>query len=145
MKDQSTGNSPTDFLDFEWFLPAPRKSEFVITVNNTKSFNLNQRLCSKIWKQIQIGITSDGKTLCLKEKPENGFFVPKSGSIKDSVLINEIKSRGISLPARYIAERKGDYWFATIVPAVTSPAQLKKTPKKPRKNGLKCILLQEGN
>ncbi|MEK8127691.1 hypothetical protein WMW72_07140 [Paenibacillus filicis] len=144
MNGRSVESNPTGYVDFEWFLPTERKKEFVITVTSANSFSVNQTLREQLWKRITIGVGPGGRELCFKEQPE-GFFVPKNGNIKAHFVSNEIKRRGINLPARYIAEREGDCWIAIIEPIAESPAQNKKTPKKPRKNGLKSLLLEEEN
>jgi hypothetical protein len=132
-----------DFSRFKWFLPAPREAKFAISIPNEKCFNLNQKLYAEISKRIAVGVSTDGKTLCIKED-EQGYKVPKSGSIKDGVLVGDIKNRGIRLPARYFVEKKSDCWIATLGPYASPSSVPKKFPKKPRKKGLKDMLPPEG-
>ena len=54
---------------------------------------------TQVPKQIKIGVSADGKTLRIQEEPEEGYKLPKSGSITDHILIDAIKKRGICLPA----------------------------------------------
>lgn len=138
-------NDTINISEFEWFLPSPRKPILAITIPNDNCFNLNQNLCIQIPKHIRIGLSSDGKRLALKEETEEGYFVPKSGGIKDSVLVQEIKTRGVRLPANYLVESINEYWVATLVPPISSPTLPKKTPKRPRTNGLKDMLPAKAN
>ncbi len=125
--------------EFDWFLPTPPKPVFSITISDEKSFNLNGKLSEKIPRYIKIGISSDGTKLGLLEETK-GFRVPKNGVIKAWKLIDEIKTRGIFLPARYLVENIDGFWIATLVPPTPAPTTPKKTPNKPRKNGLKAML-----
>jgi hypothetical protein len=145
MNNRTPNNEDISISDFDWFLPSPKKVVYAIAIPNDTCFNLNQRLTQKLPKMITIGINSDAKTLCIKKEPDKGFSVPKSGTIKDNVLINTIKSRGIRLPAHYSAESKGEYWIASLVPPISSPILPKKTPSKPRTNGLNAMLTSGGN
>ena len=128
------------FPEIEWFLPRPQKVEYAINIPNDNCFNLNAKLRVQMPEQITLGVGANGKTLWIKEKAEEGYKIPKSGVIKASNLIDAIKIRGISLPARYLTEREGDCWVATLVPSVSPLPLPKKTPKKPRINGLKTML-----
>jgi hypothetical protein len=126
-------------------LPAQKKIEFAITIPNNNCFNLSQRLIEAVQKKITIGVSSDGKTLALKEDIEKGYNVPKSGVIKASNVIDAIKTRGIRLPAHYLVRKEDDFWVAALIPPVKSPSLPKKTPKKPRVNGLSTMLPTGGN
>lgn len=132
--------SPTKFPDIEWFLPERKKLEYAITIPNDNCLHLNTHLRVQIPKHITIGVSEDGKTLWLEEKAEGGYSISKSGTIKASNLIDAIKARGIGLPARYVTTECDNCWTVTLVSPV-SPSNLpKKTPKKPRINGLKTML-----
>jgi hypothetical protein len=137
--------TPIDTIEFEWFFPIPPKPELAITIPNEKCFNLNQNLCSRVPKRITIGVSKNGKIICLKEEPEMGFRIPKSGTIQDMNLIDSIKRRGIKLPARYLVEQNEGRWIATLVLPIVPSRPPKKTPKKVRKNGLGAMLQKEGD
>ncbi|MGW9530241.1 hypothetical protein ACWHAM_21345 [Paenibacillus terrae] len=140
MSDHFNENQEFGIHQFEWFLPSPPKPVFSIIVSNEKGFCLNSKLCEYIPKQLTVGISSDGKNIGLLEIAEKGYHVPKNGKIKGPELVCSIETRGISLPANYIVEKKGDLWFATLVPTKPVPFTPRKTPKKPRKNGLRAML-----
>ncbi|MCA1292267.1 hypothetical protein LBW89_04435 [Paenibacillus sp. alder61] len=125
--------------EFDWFLPTPPKKILSITIPDEKNFNLNAKLCESIPKFIKIGVNSDGTMLGLLEDIK-GFGVPKNGRIKAESLIERITERGIRLPARYLVENMDGIWIAKLVPPTPIPAIPKKTPKKPRLNGLKAML-----
>lgn len=125
--------------DFDWFLPAPPKKNFSITITDEKSFNLNSKLCESISKFIKIGINLDGTIIGLLED-EEGFRVPKNGRIIAESLIDSIRGRGIRLPARYLVENTDGTWIAKLVPKTPVPTTSKKMPNKPRLNGLKAML-----
>ncbi|AIQ61972.1 hypothetical protein PSTEL_01370 [Paenibacillus stellifer] len=134
-KDQGS-----DIQQLEWFLPGPPKPVFSINVSNEKGFCLNSKLYEFIPKQLTVGISSDGKIIGLLGIAEKGYQVLKNGKIKDHELIRQIEKRGISFPANYIVEKKDDIWFAALVPPKQVPLTPQKTPKKPRKNGLRNML-----
>lgn len=69
-----------------------------------------------------------------------GFGVPKNGRIKAESLIERITERGIRIPARYLVEDTDGIWIAKLVPPTPFPPTPKKTPNKPRLNGLKAML-----
>lgn len=125
--------------EFDWFLPIPPKPVFSITIPDEKSINLNARLCECIPKCIKIGINLDGTKLGLLEETK-GFRVPQNGRIRAERLIDEIIVRGIRLPARYLVDNIDGFWMATLVPTTPVPTIPKKTPNKPRQNGLKTML-----
>lgn len=131
-------------MEFEWFSPPPRKPELAITIPNDKCFNLNQNLFRQMPKQIAVGISADGKTICLKENPGTGLQIPKSGTINSYHLVAFIKKRGIKLPARYKVEQKEDHWLATLNSPVL-PTPPKNTPKSPRKRGLRTMMNEDNN
>jgi len=81
-----------DFLEFEWFLPTPAKPELAITIPNDQCFNLNQNLYGQMPNRITVGVSLNGKTICLREAAETGFKIPKSGTIKGMPLISSIKN-----------------------------------------------------
>ena len=134
-----TGTSAA-FPEFEWFLPSPKKAELAITIPNDRCINFNPRLKSQLPEQITIGVSPDGKILRVKESAGEGYHIPKSGSIKASVLIDNIKARGIRLPARYLVEKANGCWIATVVLPIASPTAPERTPKKPRSSGLSAML-----
>ena len=140
MIENFNGNQEFDLHQFEWFLPSPSKPVFSIIVSNEKGFCLNSKLYEFIPKQLTVGISSDGKNIGLLGIAEKGYHVLKNGKIKDLELIRSIEERGISFPANYIVEKKDDLWFATLVPPKQVPPTPVKTPKKPRKNGLRNML-----
>ncbi len=76
----------------------------------------------------------------MAEVPEKGYRVPKNGMIKDPHLVQLIEKRGIRLPASYLVEKMDELWLATLVPSTPAPTTLRKTPKNPRKNGLRAML-----
>lgn len=125
--------------EFSWHLPTPPKPVLSITIQDEKSFNLNGRLSEIIPKNIKIGVNLDGTELGMLAEIK-GFRVPKNGRIKAEKLIYDITSRGISLPARYLVENIDGFWIARLVTSTPSPTTSKKTPKKPRINGLKAML-----
>lgn len=125
---------------FKWFLPEPRKAELAISIPDEKRLNLNQRLCATMPERITIGVSPDGKTICIKECKESGFRVPKSGIIKGSEVASYIKEKGIRFPCRYLAEQKNDCWIATLMPFSPIPRLPNKIPKSQRKKGLKLML-----
>ncbi|MNW51344.1 hypothetical protein D3C74_288280 [compost metagenome] len=125
--------------EFDWFLPTPPKPVFLITISDEKSINLNGKLCESIPSKIRIGINIDGTKLGLLEETK-GFRVPRNGRVKAGELIDQIKARGVRLPARYLAENINGIWIATLVPPTSLPTIPKKTPNKPRVNGLKTML-----
>lgn len=142
MSDHFNKNQEFDFNQFEWFLPSPPKPFFSIIVSNEKGFCLNSKLYEYIPKKLTVGISPDGRNIGLLENAENGYQVLKNGRIKGKgpELVRSIEARGISLPANYIVENKDDLWLATLVPAKPVPSIPRKTPKKPRKNGLRDML-----
>ena len=125
--------------DLEWFYPPERKSEFMITIPNDKCFNLNQNLRLQIEYKVGIAKTSDGKALCLREK-ENGYKIPKSGTVHPVELIAAITKSGIPLPAKYKATKQGGDWFGKYLPPVAPDFFSSGTPKRPRKKGLEAML-----
>lgn len=140
MSDDFNENQKFDILQLEWFLPSPSKPVFSIIVSNEKGFCLNSKLYEFIPKQLTVGISSDGKNIGLLGIAEKGYHVLKNGKIKDLKLIKLIEERGISFPANYIVEKEDDLWVATLVPPKQVPLTPQKTPKKPRKNGLRNML-----
>ncbi|GIP24372.1 hypothetical protein [Paenibacillus sp. J22TS3] len=145
MNDHFNENRELDIQHFEWFLPSPPKPVFTIVVSDEKGISLNSKLCEYIPRQLKIGISQDGKNLGLLEIEEKGYLVLKNGKIKGPELVRSLKTRGIPLPANYIVEQKDDLWLATFVN--TNPVSLmpRKTPKKPRKNGLRTMLPKKEN
>lgn len=128
--------------EFEWFLPTPPKRVYSITITDEKNFNLNAKLREIVPKCIKIGINSNGTELSLLEETK-GFNVPKNGRIIAENVIDKIKEHGIRLPARYLVDDINGFWIAKLVPPIPTPAIPKKTPKKPRLNGLKAMLPRE--
>lgn len=139
MNNREHTKKPINFSELEWFLPPPKKVELIISIPNDNCFNLNPKLSDEVKKKITIGVSTDGKTIVLKEE-EKGYNIPKSGIIKASNLIDAIKTRGIRLPVCFLVERQDDFWIATLVPPVKSPSLQKKIPRKPRVNGLSNML-----
>lgn len=125
--------------EFSWYLPTPPKPVLSITIPDEKSINLNGRLREIVPNRLKIGVNMDGTKLGLLEE-QKGFHIPKNGMIKAQDVIHDITLRGISLPARYIVENIDDLWVATLVPTIPAPTTPKKTPNKPRLNGLKAML-----
>lgn len=138
-------NAQLDFLKFDWFFPTPSRPELVVTIPNDKCFNLNPNLFNQIPESIVIGVTNDGKNICLREKTgtETSFPILKSGTIKDINLIDSMKKRGIKLPARYLVEKIGNVWIGTLSPPKVIPP--KKTPSKVRKTGLEVMINKEND
>jgi len=128
--------------EFEWFLPTPPKRVFSITIPDEKNFNLNTNLCESVPKCIKIGINFNGTKLGLLEETK-GFNVPKNGRVIAENVIHKIKEHGIRLPARYLVDNINGFWIATLVPPTPASAIPKKTPNKPRLNGLKAMLPKE--
>lgn len=146
MNNSTHNDEDINLSDFDWFLPSPKEVVYSITIPNDTCFNLNQRLISQISKKITIGIyKSNPNTLCIKNEPDKGFSIPKSGTIKDKALINAIKSRGIQLPAHYSVKSKGEFWIASLNPPTIPPNPPKKIPHKPRSKGLNAILASGGH
>ncbi|MNV37890.1 hypothetical protein D3C71_1294240 [compost metagenome] len=145
MNNHFNENQEFDIQQFEWLLPSPPKPIFTIVVSDEKGFCLNSKLCEFIPRQLTIGISRDGKSIGLLEIEEKGYHVLKNGKIKGPELVRSLKTRGISLPANYIVDQKDDLWLATLVH--TKPVSLtpRKTPKKPRKNGLRAMLPKKDN
>ncbi|MGO4950519.1 MULTISPECIES: hypothetical protein [Paenibacillus] len=140
MSNHFNENQEFDIQKFEWFLPSPSKPVLSIVVSKDKGFCLNSKLCEYFSKEITVGISPDGKNIGLLEIPEKGYHVLKNGKIKGPELVHSIEIRGISLPANYIVEKKDDLWLATLVPTKPIPSTPRKTPKNPRKNGLRAML-----
>ena len=90
----------------------------------------------------KIGINFNGTKLGLLGV-NTGFNVPKNGRIIAENVIDKIKEHGIRLPARYLVDNINGFWIATLVPPTPVPAIPKKTPNKPRLNGLKAMLPKE--
>lgn len=126
--------------EFDWFVPAPLKPTLSITVSDERGLCMNEKLCRNIPGKIKIGLTSDGTKIGISEESENGYRVPKNGVIKDWRLVQEIKTRGINLPAKYLAEKIDGIWQALLTPQTVPITPPKKIPNKPRKNGLKAML-----
>jgi len=133
-------NKTLDFHQFEWYLPTPPEPLLLITISSENVICLNRKLCEYVPKQIQIGINMDGTRLGLAGISDKGYRVPKNGMIKDDRLVQRIKQRGVRLPARYLVEEKEGIWLGTLIPSTPAPPTIGKTPKKPRKQGLKAML-----
>ncbi|GGF67032.1 hypothetical protein GCM10010912_10000 [Paenibacillus albidus] len=140
MSDHFNENQGFDIHQFEWFLPSPPKPFFSIIVSNEKGFCLNSKLNEVIPKQLTIGISADGRSIGLLAIAEKGYQVLKNGKIKDPELVGLFETRGISLPASYRVEKIEEYWYAKLVPSKPEPLASRKTPKNPRKNGLRDML-----
>ncbi|CQR51563.1 hypothetical protein [Paenibacillus riograndensis] len=140
MSDLFNENKEFDIHELEWFLPSPPKPIFSIIVSNEKGFCLNSKLNEFIPKQLTVGISPDGKHIGLKTIAEKGYQVLKNGKIKDPELLHLIETRGISLPASYIVRKEEDLWLATLVPSKPVSPTPRKTPRNPRKNGLRDML-----
>lgn len=136
-----------DSLEFDWFFPTPPRPDLTITIPNDKCFNLNQNLYGQMPESIVIGVTSDGKNIGIRKvtDSENGFQILKSGTIKDTNLIDTIKKRGIKLPARYLVEQKENLWVGTLISPAISAHLPKKTPPKVRKTGLEAMIKKDGD
>jgi hypothetical protein len=106
MNDTNKNEKLENISEFEWFLPTSREPELKISIPNDICFNLNQKLYAQMLDKITIGISMDGKTIHIKTMPDIGFCIPKSGTIKDSTLIDSIKKRGIKLPACYLVKKE---------------------------------------
>ncbi|WP_018751814.1 hypothetical protein [Paenibacillus sanguinis] len=128
-----------DESQFDWFLPGPPKPVLLLNVSKERGIYLNSKLCECVPKRITIAIKKDGVEILLKEMPEKGFQVLKNGKIKASELLEIIRRRGVSLPASYTVEEKENLWFAKLIPTIT-PLPSRKTPNKPRKNGLQDMI-----
>ncbi|WP_334074100.1 hypothetical protein [Paenibacillus sp. A14] len=140
MEKFSAHNEEDRYSAYDWILPIPPKPIFSITVSDEKGFCINEKLRRNIPERIKVGITSDGSEIGILEETEKGYRVPKNGTIKDWNLVQEIKTRGVNLPARYLVEKIDEFWQASLTPQILPTTPPKKIPKKPRKNGLKAML-----
>lgn len=123
--------SSIHFAEFTWFSPTP-KTTLSISIPNENSFNLNPKLMEQMPSYIEIGVSSDGRVLGIREKPDTGYKLPKSGSVKAKELICFLVSAGVRLPAKYIVTNEGDCWKAVLVKP-SSPIPTVNTKKPPRK------------
>lgn len=123
--------SSINFAEFTWFSPTP-KTMLSISIPNENSFNLNPKLMEQMPSYIDIGASSDGHTLCIREKPDIGYKLPKSGSVKAKELIRFLVEAEVRLPAKYIVTNEGNCWKAVLVNP-SSPIPTVNTKKPPRK------------
>lgn len=131
------------FDDFDWFIPREKK-KISITIPNTSSFNLNSELVQTMPDRIAIGIKGID-TICIRQD-DNGYKVPKNGSIKTREMIATLISNGLSLPAKYAVTSNDSWWIATLEstsqPIVIQPS---KVSPKPRKRGLNKLIDNEAS
>jgi len=118
--------------DFKWYSPK-EKSKFAISIPNGTSLNINPPLCAQITSHISIGLCEKDHTLIgLQLVEEDGYKVPKSGTIRDKYLIEQIVMSGVRLPARYTIEKDGDLWIGVLE---EQQAPVIKQLPKPKKSG----------
>lgn len=129
-----------DFEQFQWFLPKP-KNPCAITIRDQGKLTLNAKFLEEAPLQFTVGVSQDGRRLCIREHAD-GFKRLSSGAVKDSRIIQQILSKGIRLPARYVATRQADVWVAELETAEQPSLNLKKPPKKPRTKGLSGVLAE---
>ena len=136
--------SNINFEKFRWFIPKP-KSPLAITIPNPDRLNLNPKLLSQMPSHIEIGISADGQEICIREQLNGGYWVPKSGTIKDKSLIRALTSMGVRLPARYTVQQEGGCWLAIMDEPITRKVIMKKPPSKPRNSDLHNLAKEIGS
>ena len=135
--------SDVDFARFQWFTPQTT-APLALTIPNTICMNLNPKLTSQMPSHIEIGVSEDGREICLRAKADNGYKVPKSGSIKDKRLIQALTSTGVHLPARYSIRQDGDCWIGTMDEPAPPSVSLVKPPRKARSKDVHILTEEIG-
>ena len=125
--------SSINFAEFTWFSPKP-KITLSITIPNQNSLNLNPKLMDQMPQYIEIGASNDGSMLCIREKSDAGYKLPKSGSVKDKDLIRFLVAAGVRLSARYTVTKEAGYWLAALDDPSSPKVEMKKPPRKKRTN-----------
>ena len=130
----NTNKFPDNY--FTWFLPE-EKPPYVITIPNEHTLSLNEKLRKQITGPIKIGISADGKTICVRPIADSGFRVLNSGRIHAETVIAALLRSGIKLPARYSVQEDEDRWIgvweAPSAKAVKLQPQMKAPSPRKRK------------
>ena len=80
--------------------PVNRLASTCVNIYEDGKFNMNGKLAEKLGgKEVAIKLLPDGKYLCLQEN--GNILFPKSGSRKIPEIVEILKSKGITFPARY--------------------------------------------
>ena len=127
--------SNIDFEKFTWFTPKP-KSLLAITIPNPDRLNLNPELLTQMPSHIEFGVSKNGQEICIRERLNGGYKIPRNGSIKDSSLISVLTSMGVRLPARYTVQKEDNCWLAIMDEPLQRKVIMKKPPRKPRNSDL---------
>ena len=85
--------------DFTWFIPK-LQSGYAITVPNKDRMNFNAKLLPQLPLKIKIGVSTDGRTLAL-QADEQGYKIPKNGSLRCPEVIEYLFSKGVEPGVRY--------------------------------------------
>ena len=130
--------SNLNFEEFQWFKPQP-KEQYAITISNLDCLRLNPKLVAELSSSIGIGISEDGQKICIREDVDDGYRVPKSGTITDRLLIQALISTGIRLPVRYTVRRVDGCWLATMDASPLKQVIEGKRPRKPKSSDIKIL------
>lgn len=123
---------------FQRFTPMP-KNPRAITICNQKQLNINPKLLEELPMNFEIGVGSEGKLLCIREKAA-GYKELKGGAIKAEPLIQCMLGQSVTLPARYAVTKQGDVWIAELKPQKAPILDMKKPPRKPKTTGLSGVM-----
>ncbi len=130
--------SNINFTEFTWFSPKP-KITLAVTIPNQDVLNLNSKLMEQMPKYVVIGAKDAGRILCIREQANTGYRLPKSGTVKGRDLIESLVSMGVRIPARYTAIKEDDCWIATLDKPMLPKVNMKKPPRKPKKDDLQSL------
>ena len=127
--------SKYDISTFTWYELGRKTSEMAISVSDSGGFFFNAELRKRMPEHFGIGASPDKRVLCVAEAADATFTLPKDGRTKISDLLQDIKSAGVILPARYVVHVEEGLLFGELKQYVHSKAsviQRKPVSKKPR-------------
>ena len=126
--------SEIEFSKFVWFKKEPKPPQLSITVPNSSRINLNAKLMLQMPDRIKIGVMPDGKTICICETSDEGYHLPKNGSLPEKRIIRMLMKNNIVFPARYTVTKQDDKWIGVLDEDITVKSNSKKICKPGKYN-----------
>ena len=123
--------------DFVWMKPK-EKNRLAINIPNENDFNINPALRAELPRKITVGYIADRMILAIRQA-DDGYSIPKSGTIRIPELISELTKHNMTFPARFTVEKDADRWIATLVPQQKPIADFRKMPKRKKKPDLEAL------
>ncbi len=124
-------------ITFQWWQPT-RQKKTAISIPNEKCLNINAALYKELPSKLLIGYNAE-KLMLIIQSSEEGYTIPKSGSVKCPDLIRILTQHGLRFPAHFSVEKDNEKWYAHYEQNEMLGKQIKKVPKRRKKPDLASL------